>query len=341
MTTAETTGGTAWGSTSGPAAPSSASASDQAAVRPEELKAHRFALPGYPIQVGPSSHLARERDRLDRLTWEHFDVTRLGATVGAVLHGPDLTTDLPAEVIAEIRQALAEYKVIFFRDQPMTSEQHVAFARRFGELEVHAFLGANKDDEHLVRFEKSADVAGYENAWHHDVTWREVPSMGAILHGIEIPSVGGDTLFADMYAAYEGLPEDLRERIDDLDLQHTFVTTFGAFLDPEQRATMLEKYPPPVPPMVCTHDATGRKHLYANRNFVSHVVGMDLDESRELIDRVCRQADYPEYQCRFRWEPHSVAFWDNRAVQHYASSDYWPEVRVMERASIIGTRPHR
>ncbi|MGN6693725.1 MAG: TauD/TfdA dioxygenase family protein [Aquihabitans sp.] len=334
MTTTESTeatGGAAWGSTG----------NDEATARPEELKARRFALPGFDVHVGPAAHLAAERDRLDRLTWEHFDVTRLGATIGAVLHGPDLTTDLPEPVIADIRQALAEYKVVFFRDQPMTSDQHVAFARRFGDLEVHAFLGANKDNRELVRFEKSADVAGYENAWHHDVTWREVPSMGAILHGIEVPDVGGDTLFADMYAAYAGLPDDVKQRIDGLDLEHTFVKTFGAFLDAEQRAKMLEQYPPPTHPMVCTHDVTGRKHLYANRNFASHVVGMDRDESRALIDLVCRQADYPEYQCRFRWEPHSVAFWDNRAVQHYASSDYWPRVRIMERASIIGTRPHR
>jgi taurine dioxygenase len=332
MTTTDTaTGSTAWGTHGGRGT----------TARPQDLQAQRFALPGYDIHVGPAGHLAAERDRLDALTWEHFDVTRLGATIGAVLHGPDLTTRLPDPVIAEIRQALAEYKVVFFRDQPITSDQHVDFARRFGDLEVHAFLGANKDNQELVRFEKSADVAGYENAWHHDVTWREVPSMGAILHGIEVPDVGGDTLFADMYAAYAGLPDDVKERIDGLDLEHTFVTTFGAFLDAEQRSKMLEQYPPPIHPMVCTHDVTGRKHLYANRNFASHVVGMDRDESRELIDLVCRQADYPEYQCRFRWEPHSVAFWDNRAVQHYASSDYWPKVRIMERASIIGTRPHR
>jgi taurine dioxygenase len=331
---------TTWGATNGPSSPSGPG-DRRAAVAPETLAAKRFTLPGYPLQVGPATHLAAERDRLDALAWEHFDVTRLGATIGAVLDGPDLTADLPDEVIAEIARALADYKVIFFRDQPLTSEQHVAFARRFGELEVHAFLGANKDNEHLVRFEKSADVAGYENAWHHDVTWREIPSMGAILHGIEVPEVGGDTLFADMYAAYEGLPDDLRDRIDGFDLEHTFLHTFGVFLDDEQKAKMLEKYPPPTHPMVCTHDVTGRKHLYANRNFASHVIGMDRDESRELIDLVCRQADYPEYQCRFHWEPHSVAFWDNRAVQHYASSDYWPQVRIMERASIIGARPHR
>lgn len=301
----------------------------------------RFTLPGFDVQVGPAAHLAAERDRLDALRWEHFDVTRLGSTIGAVLHGPDLTTDLPQPVIDEIARALADYKVIFFRDQPMTSTQHHAFARRFGELEVHAFLGSNTEHEELVRFEKSADVAGYENAWHHDVSWRAAPSMGAVLHGIEVPDVGGDTLFADMCAAYEGLPDDLRARVDELDVEHTFVKTFGAFLSREQTAKMLERYPPPTHPMACTHDVTGRRHLYVNRNFASHVVGMDPDESTELIDRVCRQADYPEYQCRFRWEPHSVAFWDNRAVQHYASSDYWPRRRVMERASIIGAPPHR
>lgn len=254
MTTTDepvTTGATAWGAASGPSGPDSPDSPDgrRAAVAPEALAAKRFTLPGYPLQVGPAAHLAAERDRLNALAWEYFDVTRLGATIGAVLDGPDLTTDLPDEVIAEIARALADYKVIFFRDQPITSEQHVAFARRFGELEVHAFLGASKDDEHLVRFEKSAEVAGYENAWHHDVTWREIPSMGAILHGIEVPDVGGDTLFADMHAAYEGLPDDLKDRIEGLDLEHTFLHTFGAFLDDEQTAKMLEKStrPPRTP----------------------------------------------------------------------------------------------
>lgn len=305
------------------------------------MKVGRFRLPGFPVQVGPTTHLAEERERLGTLTWEHFDVSRLRATIGAVLDGPDLTVELPDEVIAEIAGALAAYKVIFFRDQPITAAQHVAFARRFGDLEQHAFLGSNAEIPELVRFEKSAETAGYENAWHADVTWREIPSMGAVLHGIEVPDVGGDTLFADMYAAYEGLPTDLKEQIEPLDLEHTFLHTFGGFLTDEQKARMLETYPPPTHPIVCTHDVTGRRYLYVNRNFASHVVGLDPDESRRLIDLLCRQADYPEYQCRFHWEPDSVAFWDNRAVQHYASSDYWPQVRIMERASIIGRRPHR
>ncbi len=305
------------------------------------LQAQRFTMPGFPIQVGPTTHLAEERERLDAMTWEHFDVTRSGATIGAILHGPDLTTELSDAVIAEIAAALAAYKVIFFRNQPISPAQHIAFARRFGELELHPFLGSNTELPELVRFEKSAETAGYENAWHADVTWRECPSMGALLHAIKVPDVGGDTLFADMYAAYDGLPDDVKERIESLDVEHTFMHTFGSFLTEEQKASMLQAYPPPTHPIVCTHDVTGRRHLYVNRGFASHVVGLGNHESRELIDLLCRQADYPEYQCRFHWEPDSVAFWDNRAVQHYASSDYWPQVRIMERASIIGQRPHR
>lgn len=301
----------------------------------------RVRLEPYPLDVGPAAHLAAERDRLAALTYEHFDHRRLGATIGAEISGVDLTTELPGEVVAEISRALADFKVLFFRDQPLTPDQHVAFARRFGELEVHPFIPANTGHPELVRFEKSAELSGYENAWHHDVTWREVPSMGAVLHGIVVPEVGGDTLFCDMYAAYDGLDDATRQRVDELDAVHDYLRTFGHFVPAEKRAETRERFPQVTHPLACTHPVTGRRHLYANRNFVDHVDGLDPDDSTELLDLLCRQSDYPEYQCRFRWEPHSVAFWDNRAAQHYASSDYWPQVRIMERASIIGSRPTR
>jgi taurine dioxygenase len=299
----------------------------------------RVRLPGYRVMAGPTTHLARERERLAGLRWKHFDARMLGATIGAEISGVDLTRPLADDVIDDVRRALHDYKVIFFRNQPLTAAQHVAFARRFGDLEIHPFIPSNTSEPHLVRFEKSAEVAGYENAWHHDVTWREKPSMGAVLHAIRVPAIGGDTLFADMIAAYEGLDDETRARADRLDAIHDYYQTFGRFVPKSEREATRAKYPLVRHPVVCTHPATGRRHLYVNRGFVSHIEGLAPEESYALLDELCRQADYPEYQCRFRWENDSVAFWDNRAVQHYASSDYWPEVRIMERASIIGDRP--
>ena len=261
--------------------------------------------------------------------------------MGAEIAGVDLTAELPAEVVEELRAALFDYKVIFFRDQPLTPQQHVAFARKFGHLEIHPFLPSNTGEPELVRFEKTAEVSGYENSWHHDVTWRERPSMGAILHAVAVPDQGGDTLFSDMYAAFDALDERTKQEIDGLMAIHDFTQTFGFAMSDEERRRAQEQYPPASHPVVCSHPATGKPLLYVNRPFVSHVEGMDREASLELLDRLCRQADAPEHQCRFTWTKDAVAFWDNRAVQHYASSDYWPRVRTMERASIIGERPAR
>ena len=169
------------------------------------------------------------------MQWRHFDARQLGSTVGAEISGVDLTAPLSDDVVAELRQALYDYKVIFFRDQPMDPQQHVAFARRFGDLEVHPFLPSNTGEPELVRFEKTAEVSGYENSWHHDVTWRACPSMGAILHAVSVPDTGGDTLFSDMYAAYDGLDQATKDEIDGLWAVHDFTQTFGHSMSAEER----------------------------------------------------------------------------------------------------------
>lgn len=291
--------------------------------------------------AGPATYLADERERLSRLTFEGFAVRRLSPTLGAEISGVDLRDDLPQTVVDELARALAEFKVLFFRDQPITSAQHVAFAKRFGDLEVHPFIPPNPDLPELVRFEKSAEVAGYENSWHHDVTWREFPSKAAVLHAIHVPEVGGDTLFSDMSAAYDALDDETKERIAHLDAEHDFMRAFAGQVRPGEEQAMRERYPVMTHPVVVTHPVTGRKCLYVNRNFTVRIVGLEPDESSELLRQLCRMAEYPEHQVRMVWRKDSIAMWDNLAVQHYASSDYWPEVRIMERASITGPRPSR
>jgi taurine dioxygenase len=290
------------------------------------------------LDAGPRT-IRRLADDAESAPFERVGVSPLTPTIGAEIAGVDLGEPVDDDTLAELRRALLEWKVLFFRDQHITGEQHRAFARRWGELEVHPFLPSGEAAE-VVLFEKNETVKGFENIWHSDVSWREIPSMGSVLRAREVPEVGGDTLFADMYCAYEGLDPALRERIDGLHAVHDFTHTFGRGLPPDELEKMQGQYPAVEHPVVRTHPETGRRLLYVNAPFTSHIVGLDDDESEELLGLLCAQATVPEYQCRFHWAPDSIAFWDNRAVQHYAASDYYPQRRVMERATIIGDRPY-
>jgi len=291
------------------------------------------------LHMGPRSHLREERSRLAGLSWQHFDVRPLGSTLGAEIEGIDLRQDLPDPVFEDIQQALFDYKVIFFRDQPLDAQQHLAFSRRFGELELHPFIPPNSEHPELARFEKSEKFGGYENLWHHDVTWREEPSKFAILRAIEVPGTGGDTLFADMVAAYEGLEDEWKERLAGMSVVHDYLRAFGGAVPEDKQAEMRERFPEATHPAVGTHEQTGQRYLYVNRAFVDRIEGMTREESVPIIRALSQQAEIPEYQCRFHWTKDAIAIWDNRAVQHYAASDYWPDARIMERASVIGTRP--
>ena len=299
----------------------------------------RVHIEKFGVELGPVVHVADERARLSSPQFEHITVTPKGVTLGAEISGVRLSGDLPDEVIAEIRRAWLDYKVVYVRDQDISSTEHVEFARRFGELEVHPFLLGSEEHPELVRFEKGVEASGFENGWHHDVTWRETPSMGAILRSIQVPATGGDTAFSDMAAAYDGLDDEMKERLDGLQAAHDYTSAFGSFVDDSKKAEMREQYPVVHHPIVRTHPETGRKLLFVNAYFTSHVVDMDENEGNQLLRYLISRASIMEYQYRVSWEPNQVTLWDNRIVQHYALSDYYPDVRIMERASIVGDRP--
>ena len=270
--------------------------------------------------------------------FSRFEVQPLTPAIGAEIHGVDLA-EIDADLIADIRQALLRYKVIFFRDQNLTRAQHITFARQFGDLEIHPATPKDQEDREVLRIAHGPESRGQENAWHSDVTWRECPSLGSILRAIELPKVGGDTLFANMALAYDRLDEATKAAITDKVAVHDIARVFAGRLG--KRAEELHaQYPPMEHPVVRTHPETGERTLYVNAAFTSHIKDMDPEESDALLQRLYLTAWNPEVQCRFRWAPGSIAFWDNRACQHFAASDYYPDVRIMERVTIAGDRPY-
>jgi taurine dioxygenase len=256
------------------------------------------------------------------------------------------------DLFAEIRQLLLKHRVLFLRDQDISRADHVKFARRFGDLEDHPVAGSDPDHPGLVRIYKDLDSPPehYENAWHCDATWREAPPMGCVLRCVECPEVGGDTIWVNMVKAYEDLTEDIKDQIYSLRARHSIEATFGAAMPIEQRHALKARYPDAEHPVVRTHPETGEKVLYVS-GFATHFVnfhtpanvryGQDFAPgSANLLSYLIGRAAIPEYQVRWRWTPNSFAIWDNRATQHYAVQDYWPAVRKMERAGVIGDRPY-
>lgn len=278
-------------------------------------------------------NIAAPRDAFTRLK-----VTPLAPCIGAEIAGIDLAHEQDDETIAEIRAALLTHKVVFFRDQHITPAQHIAFARRFGSLEIHPATPKDQPDPEVLHIAHGPDSRGQENFWHSDVTWRAEPSLGSILRAIEVPPVGGDTLFADMGAAFRGLSPAMQDWCRSLRAVHDIARVFAKRLG-KPAEELREKYPPQTHPVVRSHPETGEQALYVNTAFTSHIEGLSAKESTALLAHLYAQAAVPEIQCRFRWAAGSIAFWDNRAAQHYAASDYFPQVRRMERVTIAGDRP--
>jgi len=272
-----------------------------------------------------------------------FDLEHLSPTIGSIISGVDLRQKQSQTIIDDIRKVFVERKVIFFRDQDLTTEQHIDFARRFGELEIHPFAPQKEGFPQVLGISHGEKSKGQENSWHSDVTWREVPPLGSILRALEVPDVGGDTLFSCMETAYDKLSDELKEKLEGRTATHDF-THFRERMKKrgktdEEIEAFNRKYPVQSHPVIRTHPETGRKSIYVNASFTLRIDDMSEIESKEILTFLYRQAAYPEYQCRFRWQKNSIAFWDNRSCQHYAASDYWPAVRRMERVTIIGDRP--
>ena len=268
-----------------------------------------------------------------------LDVRPMTATIGAEVSGVDLAGDLSDDTVAGLRAALLEWKVLFFRDQhDLDRAGHIAFGRRFGDLEIHPLTPKDQEQPEIFVLPAGGTFKA-PDTWHSDVTWRPEPSMGSILRAVELPPLGGDTLWADMGKAYDLLDDATKERIEGLVGLHDYTRAFGFNQPPEVQAKMREKHPTVEHPVVRTHPETGRKTIYVNGSFTIGIKGMDDDEARPLLRRLQYQAMIPDVQVRFRWAPGSVAFWDNRATQHCVSNDFLPATRVMERVTIIGDRP--
>ena len=283
---------------------------------------------------------------------DSIQVEPLTCSLGAELSGVDLgDASRDAALFAEIHSLLLRYKVLFLRDQHFSRAEHVAFARRFGPLEDHPVVGSDPDHPGLVLIYKGADTRHlqYENAWHCDATWRECPQMGAVLRCVECPPVGGDMIWCNMVEAYAKLPAGVKTRIAGLRARHSIEASFGAALPIDKRLALKEQYPDAEHPVVRTHPETGEKVLFVN-SFATHFTNFHTQEhvrvgqdyapgAAQLLHYLISQAAIPEYQVRFRWRTNSVAIWDNRCTQHYAVNDFWPAVRKLERAGIIGDRP--
>ena len=244
-------------------------------------------------RLGPRDCLNKQQEALERVAYERISLRPLSPTIGAEIGGVDLGS-VDDETFAEIERAHLDYKVIFFRNQDINTEQHLAFARRFGELEEHPFLPAKDGYDKIVRFAKNDAVKGVENAWHSDVTWRQTPSLGSVLRALEVPRVGGDTLFSDMIAAYEGLDDALKMRLEGLRAVNDFTHSFGLAMRPEELEEKRKQFPAAEHPVLRTHPVTGRKSLYVNAIFTSHIVGMDRAESDGLLERLYQEAAVPE-----------------------------------------------
>jgi taurine dioxygenase len=271
-----------------------------------------------------------------------IQIEELTPTIGAEISGVDLRQPLSSSVVAEIEKALLDHLVVFFRNQDITPEQHIAFGRQLGELCFPPFMTDHGERPELLVLDQNYPKGEGTDTWHSDNTFMAEPPLGSILKAVLLPSQGGDTCFASAYAAYDALSAPLQQMLDGLTAVHDLTATLeranAAGHTQADVAAILAKSPPVEHPVVRTHPRTGRKALFVNANSTTRLLGVTDRESALLLPYLCDHIRAPEFQCRFRWEPNSIAFWDNRAAQHLAVADYH-ERRVMHRVTLAGDKP--
>jgi len=280
--------------------------------------------------------------------YRHITVQPLAGAIGAQLGGFDLRTRQSDDVIDEIRRAFLQYLVVFVREQQLEPHHLVTFARQFGELDPHHVLrGMNEAPEILEIVREPTDKYIFAPGWHADVTWQQKPVLGAMLYGVEVPDSGGDTLFANQYLAYESLSDGLRSALDKLNAIHTAAKTYGdgaeklthVHLMKVDRSEAVKGFS--AHPVVRTHPETGRKALFLNSGYTVGFEGMVEAESKPLLDYLFEHSTRPEFTCRFRWSPGSIAFWDNRCSVHCPIDDYFGQRRRTWRITLQGDEPRR
>jgi taurine dioxygenase len=272
-----------------------------------------------------------------------FDIKPIAGALGAELHGVDLTQDLSPDVYVEIRRLLVEYEVIFFRDQDISPSQHKALAQSFGPLQTHPAYGTVEGFPEITILESTAENPTKIEAWHSDMTFRERPPLGSVLRSKIIPAKGGDTLWSSMTAAYDALSPAMQTFLSGLTAAHDFSYGFKESLAEvggrERLAKAIASNPPVEHPVIRTHPESGKKVLFVNSLFTTHIVGMSRQESNAILNFLYGHAITSEFTCRFQWQPNSIAIWDNRSTQHKPINDYFPAHRRLERITIDGDKP--
>lgn len=293
------------------------------------------------VTAHPSAEVVSESGPYKQIT-----VAPVSGAVGAEIEGVNLADDLDASVVGEIRRAFLEHQVLFFRSQDLTTEALMGFGRRFGELDQHPFVEGREDHPEVIEIiTEPEDAFNFGGGWHTDVTFLDEPDLGSILYALDVPSCGGDTLFANQHAAYDALSSTMKDLIAGLVALHSAGPQYApggySTLSRSMRTKNSEGADRIVGhPLVRTHPETGRKALYVNRGFTIGIEGMKKEESDSLLSYLFRHATLEPFTCRFRWQPGSVAMWDNRSVQHYALHDYRGQRRHMRRITIRGDRPY-